>query len=250
MATPWRTLPEAVILQNHGGEYLLELEDGRVYEASPGQGFVVPPGQHHQIRVPTGGALVSRYLHLEIRVNGVLDAFQILRLPFVLPAATAREVGRVAVGATALRTKPSSLLLKRAVEEQLLALKAAAVLFELAEIVDLPAERPEYLRLAPLIEWMSRNLSAPQQRCDLASAAGVSEQHLNDLFQEAVGVPPMRFLGELRVSHARKLLLESGLSVAEIAEHCGYSSPEYFSRAFLQQTGHRPSAFRKLRRES
>lgn len=251
MATAWRTLPEAVVLQNHGGAYHLELGDGRCYEAPPGAGFVVPPGQRHQLRVPNGGSLVSRYLLLELRTHGVIDAFRLMELPFILPPATAQIIGRIAIRLTKLWDDQSAeTCLKRTVREEILALEAAHALFETADLGKCAAPGAEYRRLAPVIDWMARQASEPLQRADIAARVGVSEQHLNVLFQGAVGMPPMRFLAELRISYARELLEDSSLSIAEIADRCGYSSPEYFSRTFLAQTGLRPSAFRNCQRAS
>lgn len=50
---------------------------------------------------------------------------------------------------------------------------------------------------------------------------------------------------EAQLVQARRLLLESGLSVAEIAAELAYSEPSAFHRAFLKQTGVTPGAYRR-----
>ena len=56
---------------------------------------------------------------------------------------------------------------------------------------------------------------------------------------------PKEYINHCRTEHARKLLLESGLSVAEIGKAVGYSDPMAFSRFFTNQQGMSPSGFRK-----
>lgn len=51
---------------------------------------------------------------------------------------------------------------------------------------------------------------------------------------------------EIRLRHARELLRDTTLSVAEIAGRLGYGEPSAFHRAFLKQTGATPAACRRL----
>jgi AraC-like DNA-binding protein len=47
----------------------------------------------------------------------------------------------------------------------------------------------------------------------------------------------------IRMEQAARLLREGRLSVAEIAEQCGFQSPGYFSRLFQQTYGMKPSEY-------
>jgi AraC-like DNA-binding protein len=47
-----------------------------------------------------------------------------------------------------------------------------------------------------------------------------------------------------RMAHAQKLLKESNLSVNEVAECCGFSDLQMFSKAFKKYTGNSPSTFK------
>jgi transcriptional regulator GlxA family with amidase domain len=48
----------------------------------------------------------------------------------------------------------------------------------------------------------------------------------------------------LRLQHAKNLLLESTMSIKEIAQRCGYHRQHEFARAFRQQTGVAPTTWR------
>ncbi|MFF7419002.1 helix-turn-helix domain-containing protein [Streptomyces smyrnaeus] len=49
----------------------------------------------------------------------------------------------------------------------------------------------------------------------------------------------------LRIEQAGRLLADTELTVAQIAERCGFSSPGSLSSAFLAHMGVRPSVYRK-----
>ncbi len=77
---------------------------------------------------------------------------------------------------------------------------------------------------------------------DLAAQAGVSADHLRDLFHKRFGVRPVEYRTNLRLARAHELLASSGLNVKEISHQAGYSDPLYFSRVFKQRYGISPSA--------
>ena len=74
----------------------------------------------------------------------------------------------------------------------------------------------------------------------LARRHGCSREHLSRRFAARHGLPPQRWLSAHRLEHARALLSVSGLSVAEIARRCGWSSARGLARALR----HPPSRLR------
>lgn len=79
----------------------------------------------------------------------------------------------------------------------------------------------------------------------LALENGMSPSVFRRHWKKLVGLPPHRFVIEQRMIHARRLLTESTLNIAEIARICGYDDPLYFSRLFQKTTGMNASAYRK-----
>ncbi len=63
-------------------------------------------------------------------------------------------------------------------------------------------------------------------------------------FKRAFGCSPRDMMLRLRMQHAKNLLLESSLSIKEIADRCGYQRQHEFARAFRQHTGASPTAWR------
>lgn len=78
----------------------------------------------------------------------------------------------------------------------------------------------------------------------LASTANLSPQHLISSFRKHIGLTPMRYLWQARANRGRALLLQSGLSVSEIAYQCGYKNPFHFSRHIRQNFGMAPTDVR------
>lgn len=61
-----------------------------------------------------------------------------------------------------------------------------------------------------------------------------------------MGVPPIRYLNNYRIQCAKKLLIDSNFTIANIAESIGFINPNYFCRAFKRHNnGISPSEFRK-----
>lgn len=78
----------------------------------------------------------------------------------------------------------------------------------------------------------------------LARQCGVSEGHLIKLVREQIGTTPMEIVWRSRVQRAARLLSETGLSIAEVAEQTGFANAFHFSRRFRQQFEQSPRAWR------
>ena len=79
----------------------------------------------------------------------------------------------------------------------------------------------------------------------LANRLGLSERHVSRLFAEQTGVTPGRFIERVRVEAARNLLERTSHPVAQVAEECGFGSPETLRRAFIRVLGISPSDYRE-----
>jgi AraC family transcriptional regulator len=81
----------------------------------------------------------------------------------------------------------------------------------------------------------------------LAAECGLSISHFARAFKQATGRPPHRWLLERRVETAQGLLLNSQMSLREIATACGFSDQSHLTRAFARMVGKSPGAWRRLR---
>lgn len=79
----------------------------------------------------------------------------------------------------------------------------------------------------------------------LARMQCVSAPYLSRIFRDRTGVSPSRYLTDLRMTAARKMLRDTELSVKEIAERAGYPDPFHFSRTFKSAVGVNPTQYRE-----
>jgi AraC family transcriptional regulator of arabinose operon len=98
--------------------------------------------------------------------------------------------------------------------------------------------------IARLESFIQRQYAQPLNLADMARAAGVSQQHLMKLFRQRGTTTPKQFLYHKRLEAASDLLAHTGLSIAEIAERCGFANAFHFSRKFRELFGKSPRAWR------
>lgn len=81
---------------------------------------------------------------------------------------------------------------------------------------------------------------------EIAHALGTSRPVLARRFVEALGVPPLRALRQVRMDRARHLLVDTDDGLTAISDAVGYDSEFAFSRVFFRHFGIRPGRFRRL----
>jgi AraC-like DNA-binding protein len=104
--------------------------------------------------------------------------------------------------------------------------------------------------LANLIRQAREHMARGLTVAELAERANVSVATLERRIRLNFGTTPRSFLAEIRLNEAARLLKESNLNVAEIADRAGYESPASFTRAFRRRQGVAPGEYRKRFRRS
>ena len=99
--------------------------------------------------------------------------------------------------------------------------------------------------VAGVTGYLRENYAAQIDFAAIAASHYVSASYLSRIFHDRVGVSPIRYLTDLRMKNARRLLADTDLSVREIAELVGYTDPFYFSKAFKAAAGVNPTQFRE-----
>ena len=109
-----------------------------------------------------------------------------------------------------------------------------------------PVSQTEYQKnpyqkaVLEVIGLMENRLQTPFSVVEMASQANMSERNFRKVFKEITGKSPKEFYSDIRMHKALNLLRER-YSVSSVARFLGYSSPFYFSNAFLKYFGVRPS---------
>lgn len=97
-------------------------------------------------------------------------------------------------------------------------------------------------KLSSVMHRMEENIEEPISPAVLAQEVGMSTRQLERLFRRYLNRSPKRYYMELRLKKARNLLMQTEMSVINVALACGFSSPSHFSkcyRALYQTTPYR-----------
>jgi AraC family transcriptional regulator len=94
-------------------------------------------------------------------------------------------------------------------------------------------------------EMLVSRLDEPISLVELARACKLSPGHFARAFRHTTGQPPHRWLIEQRIEKAKQLLLDSTLSLAQIAQTCGFADQSHFTRAFAQLAQSSPGQWRR-----
>ena len=99
--------------------------------------------------------------------------------------------------------------------------------------------------VSKLISYIKENYNQPLTNAVLSNMTGYHEYHLNRLFCTHTGTSVHQYILNIRINEAKKLLLNTNLSLASIAEQIGFNSNTYFSTYFKRVVGISPLEFRK-----
>ena len=100
--------------------------------------------------------------------------------------------------------------------------------------------------LSAALRYIDNQFSIPTLTRDkAAAAAGVSVVALGKLFRSGMGTTAGKYITLMRLDKARHLLEFSELTVAQIAEQCGFSTGSYFTKVFRTHVGRTPLEYRQ-----
>lgn len=108
-----------------------------------------------------------------------------------------------------------------------------------------PRARKASVKVGRAAQFMKDNLSRPIRLQDIAEAACTSPFHLCRIFSEEFGTTPYSYLQERRLSEAKRLLLETGFGLDEIAFRTGFASAGSLGGALRRRYGMSPARLRQ-----
>ena len=102
-------------------------------------------------------------------------------------------------------------------------------------------------RIQQAVDHLAKNLRERHSLESIARRFGFSRSRFAALFRAQVGRPPGQYLETQRLAQARHLLAYTNQTLAQIADHVGFSSPYYLSLRFKKIYGQSPRSFRQRR---
>jgi AraC-like DNA-binding protein len=208
--------------------------DGAERRLEAGEVGLLLPG--HRERFAFDPRAATRHSWVQAHVP---DATRFEGLPGALPLSPALDAFVREAIATARSALPTAPLV--------LAQLAAAALWQY--VGEAERTRPERPRpVDDAMRFIHANLADPALTLEqIARAAHVSPAHAIRSFRAEHGITPKAYLWQRRTALGMDLLGSTGLSIAAIAERCGFRTTQHFSRRVKQASGLTPGALRRAR---
>ncbi|MEQ2010168.1 MAG: AraC family transcriptional regulator [Limisphaerales bacterium] len=118
----------------------------------------------------------------------------------------------------------------------------AIVLYDLHEVGGVAQP---FQQMEPALRHLHTRFREPIETKQLAALTHLSERQFTRLFHKLLGEPPMRYLIRQRIRAACQELIATDHTAGVIALDCGFYDQSAFTRAFRNQTGLAPAAYRK-----
>ena len=118
-------------------------------------------------------------------------------------------------------------------------------LFEQRVSAVMESEKQEERTITGITRYLQEHLAEEISLAVLAEQFHLNPQYISQLFKSEIGVNFLAYLTNIRMEKAKKLLLSTSLSIAEVAEQSGYGDYRVFTKVFKKSEGITPSQYRR-----
>lgn len=106
-------------------------------------------------------------------------------------------------------------------------------------------EKQDERTITGLTGYLQEHLSEEMSLTILSENFHLNPQYISQLFKNEIGVNFLTYLTNIRIEKAKRLLLSTSLSVAEVAEQSGYGDYRVFTKVFKKSEGITPSQYKR-----
>lgn len=118
----------------------------------------------------------------------------------------------------------------------------------LSKLAEKPAPSEHSALVHRAVSAVTRDLSRPITLRELSRECGYCENHLINVFRRQTGKTPHAYITALRLDRACRLLEDSEMSAARVAEECGFGDYVNLYKHFVREKGISPAKWRSIRR--
>ncbi len=105
------------------------------------------------------------------------------------------------------------------------------------------AEEGRQMIVDTIITYLNEHISDSVTLDDVVEAICFSKTYIKTLFKEKTGTTIVKYLTNLRIDKAKRLISEGKMTFSEIAAACGFASVHYFSNTFKKITEMTPTEY-------
>lgn len=235
-----RTLPECSLIYIPTGRGLLETKSGK-WEVNPGDVMVLYPGEWHKYK-PSDETGWEEYW---IGIKGEVLSNRLLKDLFPNNTSYVKQMGHqeelIFLFNQSLKlVKKNSFGFRKILAGIVLQLVALVISYENQKL----GNREEQL-CEKVIDFIRENLNTEIDFKKLASEHHLSYNRFRTVFKNNTGVSLQQYLIQERLEHAKRLMVNTELSLKEISAKTGFNSLFYFSKVFKSKMGYSPGQIRR-----
>ena len=219
--------------------------DGVAQQIDAGSAWLIPAGARHDY----AGVGTNRQLVLDLPAASLAVPERLFERAraVTLDASLAQLVHRIAAHAAhGVDEAQADAFDQRRFHWDAAARLGAALVADTGALAGAQADRMG-LDFARIDRWLRAHLSEPLRIADLAAHCGFGMRRFHQLFIDAFGETPHRYLQRLRLDTSITLLADPRLSLADIALEIGFGDQSAYTHAFTRRFGLAPGQWRALR---
>jgi two-component system response regulator YesN len=134
--------------------------------------------------------------------------------------------------------------------QQDLCIWIGSALNDFIELVYSIQDKKRVSQIKPAIDYIRLHYNEPVTLNEIAKTAHLSVSRLSHVFKEQVGITIVDYLTNVRIEHAKALLISTNKNCTEICFESGYNNQSYFTRTFKEIAGITPKQFREMNRRN
>jgi AraC-like DNA-binding protein len=211
------------------------------FEVNPGQVFFIPPGEAHACG--SGGAL---HTYLIFLISPAI-------LDMILPKTVEdSHIFKQLVFSDKTRFEQMLNLYSVLIGEEADFFKQSVLISTIGDIVECSAQISSYLKISNkqyesikhVRDFIESNYEERFSLGNIASKAQLSPYYLIRLFSQIVGIPPHIYQQQVRIRHAKEMLMQ-GIPIVDVAFNTGFADQSHFSNVFKKMVGLPPGEYSK-----
>lgn len=230
-------------IQCRCGRGELTLGNNKKFIIEQGRGMLLFPNEPHEYRALEPGWLVDLVVFVGTQTESFIRHVLKAESSTVYDVANPRILaGRLEDLYAMSRTSPSA-------NELACSALTYTVLTELSRLCSIGQGSPMVRltdKLSPVFSYIEQALAQPITLGELADLVGLTPQYFCSLFKKATSQTPVEYINLIKLRRAKELLLQTPLTVQEIARRVGIEDASYFCALFKRHEHVTPLTFRTL----
>lgn len=229
-----KVLPYLSVVQAVEGSYDIQLDNGATHNTGSGGFFIAPSNVYQRIvhnTDPASKKMICRWIFIKIKINDVYSFDEKFSFPTILPQNIKSEMNTIF---------DRLFCVDNTFDEYI-------CYYEIIKLLSLVANEKEKILPAHMEQalcYIKDNYSKKISIEDIAKMAHLSSSHLFAIFKKQMGVSPISFLNNYRMSIAAELLQGTTKSISQIASEVGIDDSIYFNKMFKKHYQMSPTEYR------